>query len=47
MFAGIHHVLPAMPPGGEAKARAEELPGISRVFVDDPFDNRIEVLEGA
>ncbi len=119
MFAGIHHVLLAMPPGGEAEARAffggiwglpevekpaelagrggvwfetaalrlhlggdadfvparrahpafevmsldaftarmeaagvawvraEDLPGIRRVFVDDPFGNRIEVLEAA
>jgi hypothetical protein len=52
----LHHVQLAMPAGGEARARqfhqgllgipeAPKLRGYERVFVDDPFGNRIELLE--
>lgn len=30
---------------GTAFTRGEDLPGVSRVFVHDPFGNRIELLE--
>ena len=48
---GVDHIQLAMPPGREAEAagcrigRDEPLEGYDRVFVDDPFGNRLELME--
>lgn len=39
----IDHVQLAMPAGREDEARRSE--GHDRVYVDDPFGNRIELIE--
>jgi len=43
----LHHVQRAMPPGGEPQARAFQgaLPGMDRLYLDDPFGNRLDLLE--
>jgi hypothetical protein len=45
----IHHVQTAMPEGGEADARRfyGDLPGYARFYLDDPFGNRVEILQPA
>jgi hypothetical protein len=44
-IVGVDHVQLAMPAGREAKARRFYARGYDRVYVDDPFGNRIELLE--
>jgi hypothetical protein len=46
-IVGIDHVQLSMPIGGEDEARAfyGGLP-IRRCYVDDPFGNRIELVDG-
>jgi hypothetical protein len=48
----IEHVQLAMPPGKEFEARTffsfntdEPLEGYDRIYVNDPFGNRIELME--
>ena len=45
-ITAIEHVQLAMPPGMEQAARDfYQLEGYLRVFVSDPFGNRIELME--
>ncbi|MDA0667740.1 MAG: hypothetical protein O3A50_08190 [Planctomycetota bacterium] len=48
----IDHIQLAMPGGEEAAAqkahpafRVSDLAGLHRIYVDDPFDNRLEFIE--
>ena len=43
---GIDHLQLAMP-AGEEVVEGEPLNGDSHVYVDDPFSNRLELLEKA
>jgi hypothetical protein len=53
MLVRIDHVQLAMPPRGEAAAEesysgvrwSEEVPGTVRCHLDDPFGNRLELID--
>ncbi|MGI8493331.1 MAG: glyoxalase [Acidimicrobiales bacterium] len=42
---GLVELVGELEAAGKAVRWDEELPGIKRCFVDDPFDNRIELIE--
>ncbi len=44
-IVGLDHVQLAMPAGGVGARADEPLAGYDRVYVDDPFGNRIELME--
>lgn len=44
-FAGFDELLSAFASHGVAVRADNDLPGVRRVYVDDPFGNRIELID--
>ncbi|HEX4579099.1 MAG TPA: VOC family protein [Candidatus Dormibacteraeota bacterium] len=47
LVAGLDELVTTLEQGGAAVRRGEPLEGYEHVYVDDPFGNRIELLEPA
>jgi catechol 2,3-dioxygenase-like lactoylglutathione lyase family enzyme len=43
---GFDELIAQLDARGAAWRRDEEVPGVRRLYVDDPFGNRIEVIDG-
>ncbi len=45
LVAGLHALVEKLRSGGYALREDEPLAGYNRIYVDDPFGNRIELME--
>ncbi len=44
--SGFDELIAQLEARGDSWRRDQELPGVRRIYVDDPFGNRIELIDG-